>query len=249
MEIVALDRVFFGYRQDHPILLDFSLKVSPGENLVVLGESGSGKSTLLYLILGLVQPLSGTVRVFGEIMSGKKERFFYPIRRRIGMVFQQGALFDSMTVAENLLFPLRNRDNLSPEEKLAEVREKLEFVGLGSFMNRYPRELSGGQRKRVAIARALMGNPELILYDEPTTGLDPITAGMILEVIQRIRERYATTAIIVTHELAYAYEIADRVVMVREGRIYYNGGVEEFRRSPDPYLKNYRSMTEELKKS
>jgi phospholipid/cholesterol/gamma-HCH transport system ATP-binding protein len=247
MEIVSLDRIYFGYRRDRLVLRDLSLKVFKGENLVVLGESGSGKSTLLYLILGLVQPLSGIIRVFGETLTGKKERHLYPIRRRIGMVFQHGALFDSMTVAENLLFPLRKREDLSPEEKRDEVLEKLEFVGLADFMNRYPRELSGGQRKRIAIARALIGNPELILYDEPTTGLDPITARMILEVIEKIRERYATTAIIVTHELVYAYEIADRVVMVREGQIYYNGRVEEFRRSPDPYLRDFRSTTEEMK--
>lgn len=240
--LVELEHVTFGYTRERPVLKDFSLKVCKGENLVVLGESGSGKSTLLYLILGLVHPQKGEVRVFGTRVSGERERHLYPIRQRIGMVFQHGALFDSLTVEGNLLFPLRHRADLSEEEKRAEVEEKLRFVGLSEFARRYPNALSGGQRKRVAIARALMGNPELILYDEPTTGLDPLTAQRIIEVILRIKREYATTAIIVTHELSYAYLVADRVIMVREGELYYNGGVEEFRDSQDPYLKTYRSL-------
>lgn len=243
MAIVELEGVNFGYGGHHLVLRNFSLRVERGENLVVLGESGSGKSTLLYLILGLIHPQSGTVRVLGRKVSGERERYLYPIRHRIGMVFQHSALFDSITVLENLLFPLRHRHDLSQEQKLAESYEKLRFVGLEEFSSRYPNALSGGQRKRVAIARALMGNPELILYDEPTTGLDPLTAQRILEVILRIKEELGTTAIIVTHELAYAYRVADRVAMVKEGELYYNGGVEEFRSSPDPYLKSFRSLT------
>jgi len=219
--------------------LTFSL--SARETLVILGESGTGKSTILHLILGLIKPQEGKVTVFGEDLLPLQERALYPLRKRIGMVFQHGALFDSLTVEENLAFRLRNDPDHREDKVLKEVEEKLQFVGLWEFRKRYPRELSGGQKKRVAIARALVGNPELLLYDEPTTGLDPLTAGRIIEVMERVKEIYGTPSIVVTHELPYAYRLADRVLLLREGAVHFSGGVEEFRSSRDNYIVHYRS--------
>lgn len=229
-------RVRFG----GPWVLDgVSLELKHGETLVVFGESGSGKSTLLSLILGLLHPEGGEVKVFGERVSHRHERELYPLRRRIGMVFQHGALFDSETVAANVGFRLI-RAGVDKEAVAAEVREKLAFVGLGGYEDRLPGQLSGGQRKRVAIARAMVGNPPVMLYDEPTTGLDPITARKLIEVIQRIRRELGTASIIVTHELHYAYGVADRVVLIRDGKIYFEGSAAEFRASQDPYIAEFR---------
>jgi phospholipid/cholesterol/gamma-HCH transport system ATP-binding protein len=229
-------RVRFG----GPWVLDgVSLTLGHGETLVVFGESGSGKSTLLSLILGLLHPEGGGVRVLGEQVSHRHERELYPLRRRIGMVFQHGALFDSETVATNVGFRLI-RAGMARSDVEAEVREKLAFVGLDGYEERLPGQLSGGQRKRVAIARAMVGNPPVMLYDEPTTGLDPITARKLIEVIQRIRRELGTASIIVTHELHYAYGVADRVILIRDGKIYFEGSAAEFRASRDPYIAEFR---------
>lgn len=229
-------RVRFG----GPWVLDgVSLTLEHGETLVVFGESGSGKSTLLSLILGLLHPEGGEVKVFGERVSHRHERELYPLRRRIGMVFQHGALFDSETVAANVGFRLI-RAGVDKAAVAAEVREKLAFVGLEGYEDRLPGQLSGGQRKRVAIARAMVGNPPVMLYDEPTTGLDPITARRLIEVIQRIRRELGTASIIVTHELHYAYGVADRVLLIRDGSVYFEGSAAEFRASRDPYIAEFR---------
>lgn len=239
---IAVDDVAVHF--NGPWVLDgVSLHVRPGETVVILGESGSGKSTLLSLILGLIHPLRGSVHVLGAQVSHRHERQLYPIRDRIGMVFQHGALFDSETVANNVGYRLRR--NADPARRASferEVHEKLDFVGLGEFAGRLPGELSGGQRKRVAIARAMVGDPPILLYDEPTTGLDPITARRLIEVIQRIRRERGTTSVIVTHELHYAYGVADRVVLIRDGRVYFEGTSAEFRSSDDPYIVDFRSM-------
>lgn len=225
-----------------PVLDNLTLAVTEAQTLVVLGESGSGKSTLLSLILGLLHPEKGEVYVRGVKISGQHERVIYPVRKQIGMVFQHGALFDSETVKVNIGFRLLREPNPDMAAVEREVAEKLAFVGLDGYGERYPSELSGGQKKRVAIARAMVGNPAIMLYDEPTTGLDPITARKVLEVIERIKQELGTTSIVVTHELHYAYSIADRVVLIRNGRIYFDGTATEFRTSTDPYVVEFRSM-------
>ncbi|RMF12853.1 MAG: ATP-binding cassette domain-containing protein [Candidatus Dadabacteria bacterium] len=228
-----------------PVLHEFNLSVPSSQTLVVLGESGSGKSTMLGAILGLIRPQRGEVEVFGERVDALSERQLHPVRARIGMVFQYGALFDSETVAENVGFRIRQQPRFDAARFEREVQEKLEFVGLAEFRDRLPGELSGGQKKRVAIARALVGDPALMLYDEPTTGLDPITARKVLEVIRRIREEFGTTSIVVTHELHYAYYIADRVILIRNGRVVFDGTPEAFRAADDPYIVEFRSMEAE----
>lgn len=224
------------------VLADFSLDFKKSETVVVLGESGSGKSTMLSLILGLIQPQKGEVHVLGHRVDGQRERNLYPLRQQIGMVFQYGALFDSETVANNVGFRIRRTPELGEDDFEHEVSEKLNFVGLPDYRDRLPGELSGGQKKRVAIARAMVGNPAIMLYDEPTTGLDPITAKMVLEVLKRIKEELGTTSIVVTHELHYAYYIADRVVLIRQGKVHFDGTTDEFRNADDPYVLEFRSM-------
>lgn len=224
------------------VLQDFSLDICKSETVIVLGESGSGKSTMLSLILGLIQPLKGEVHVLGQRVDGRRERDLYPLRQQIGMVFQYGALFDSETVEANVGFRLKRSPEFSQADIEREVVEKLDFVGLPEMRQRLPGQLSGGQKKRVAIARAMVGNPAIMLYDEPTTGLDPITAKRVLEVLKRIKEELGTTSIVVTHELHYAYYIADRVILIQKGRIVFDGSTDAFRQSSDPYILEFRSM-------
>jgi len=228
-----------------PVLDALSLRIDAGETVVIFGESGSGKSTMLMLALGLLHPNQGDVCVFGERVSGRSERRLRKLRERIGIVFQHGALFDSETVYDNVGFRLRQKTGVSADALDREVQEKLSFVGLDDYAHRYPGELSGGQRKRVAIARALVGDPEIILYDEPTTGLDPITARKVLDVLRRIRNELGTTSVVVTHELHYAYSVARRVVLLRNGGIGFDDTPAAFRASTDPYIMEFRSMAPE----
>ncbi len=225
-----------------PVLRDFNLKIDKAETVIVLGASGSGKSTMLSLILGLIHPLKGQVFVGGDRVDGQREADLYPIRQKIGMVFQHGALFDSETVATNVGFRILRTPFHEPEYFASEVSEKLAFVGLSEYGERLPGELSGGQRKRVAIARAMVGNPEIMLYDEPTTGLDPITARKVLSVLTRVKEELGTTSIVVTHELHYAWHVGDRVVLIRDGTVAFDGTPDQFRDSTDPYIVEFRSM-------
>lgn len=242
--VIALDDVRVSYGAE-PVLDDFSFAVRGGETVVVFGESGSGKSTVLMLILGLLHPDAGRVEVVGQQISGQKESALYPIRRRIGMVFQHGALFDSETVERNIGFRMLQTPDPDYQAYRREVAEKLAFVGLSDYGDRFPGELSGGQRKRVAIARAMVGNPEIMLYDEPTTGLDPITARKVLDVMRRVKTELGTTSVVVTHELHYAYTIADRVVLIRDGWVVFDGTPEMFRASDDPFIREFRSMGSE----
>ncbi|XP_060084888.1 ATP-dependent 6-phosphofructokinase 1-like [Ylistrum balloti] len=221
--------------------------------LMVAGRVGAGYASELGTMvvteqisalraLGLIQPLKGSIHVLGERIDGRKERALYPIRKDIGMVFQHGALFDSETVEANVGFRLTRTPNIDHNIIEHEVQEKLSFVDLPEYRNRFPGELSGGQKKRVAIARAMVGNPTIMLYDEPTTGLDPITARKVLTVIKRIKEELGTTSLVVTHELHYAYYIADRVILIRDGSIFFDGTTQAFRQSKDPYIVDFRSL-------
>ena len=222
------------------ILEGVSFLVERGECLVVMGASGVGKSTVLRLVLGILRPDQGSVVVTGTDMTEAGEDERDAVRERLGMVFQGGALFDSMTVGENVGFRLYERGELTEEEIAEEVREKLSFVDLEpEVAELMPAELSGGMRKRVALARAMIGEPDIILYDEPTTGLDPITSETIDQLIIKLRKSRDTASIVVTHELDSAFSIGTRFGMLHRGHIIFDGPKEEFLNSPDPYIQEF----------
>ncbi len=200
------------------VLQGIDLDVRPGKNLVILGPSGSGKSVLLKHLIGLLRPDRGRVFFHDEEISAMREKDLTRVRRQMGFLFQNGALFDSMTVEENLCFPMAQHGEGTAAERKERAREVLVMVGLDGLQTRLPEELSGGQRKRVALARAIVLKPELILYDEPTTGLDPVRSDLINELILRLRERLGAAAVVVTHDLASARKVADRILMLHQGR-------------------------------
>ena len=216
--IVRLDHVCksFGGME---VLRDLCLDVQRGQTTVIIGPSGCGKTVLLRHIVLLVRPDSGRVFFDGADITDADERDLVPVRRRMGFLFQSGALFDSMTVAENIHFPLIEHGTLEAEALESRCRQVLRLVGLDGLQGRMPENLSGGQRKRVALARAIALNPELILYDEPTTGLDPIRADLINELILKLKKELKITAVVVTHDMASARKVGDRIVMLDQGRI------------------------------
>lgn len=227
----------FGERQ---ILHNVDLKLFKGENLVVLGRSGTGKSVLIKLISGLLKPDSGQINVLGEVVNDLNERDLMQLRLKIGFSFQNSALYDSMTVRENLEFPLvRNKRNLTRKEIDREVEDVLEGVGLSQAINQMPSELSGGQKKRIGIARTLILRPDIMLYDEPTAGLDPITCLDINTLINEVQERYKTSSIIITHDLSCAKMVGDRMVMLLDGRFERQGKFAEIFDTDDDRVKPF----------
>ncbi len=211
------------------ILDDVSLKVHEGEVFVIMGGSGSGKSTLLRYILALARPTSGTIRVLGRDIVNSRPSELYELRKKIGVSFQSGALFTSMSVGENLILPLREHTDLDRKTMEIMARLKLEVVGLAGFENLMPAELSGGMLKRAALARAVVMDPKLLFCDEPSSGLDPIVAAAIDELILRLRDALGMTVVIVTHQLESAFKIADRMVVLDSGKILVTGTIEEVR--------------------
>lgn len=225
---------------DNHVLKSFSMFLSEGENVVVLGKSGSGKSVLIKCIIGLLQADFGSVRVMGSEVSAMSARELDLLRANIGFLFQSNALYDSMTVRENLEFPLRrHRRDLTQEEREQLVMEALNDVGLPHTLNYLPVELSGGMKKRIALARALMLKPRIILYDEPTTGLDPITAREISSLIVRIQKRYNTSSIIISHDMNCVRATANRVVLLIDGRSYCEGTTQLLSESTDENVKAF----------
>ena len=225
---------------DLHVLRNVEIKLYNGENLVVLGRSGTGKSVLIKLISGLLQPDSGNIDVLGHRVNELNERELQQLRLRIGFSFQNSALYDSMTVRENLEFPLvRNKRNLSRAEIDREVEDVLDGVGLSQAINQMPSELSGGQRKRIGIARTLILRPDIMLYDEPTAGLDPITCLDINSLINAVQERYKTSSIIITHDLACAKQVGDRMVMLLDGRFERQGTFDEIFDTDDERVKPF----------
>jgi phospholipid/cholesterol/gamma-HCH transport system ATP-binding protein len=221
------------------ILRGIDLDVTTGATCVVLGRSGGGKSVLLKHIVGLLKPDSGEVLVEGENIAGVPERKLGALRKRVGVLFQSGALFDSMSVEENIAFPLRETGVKDPAELRDRVAEALEMVDLAGEQKKMPSSLSGGMRKRVGLARTIVSRPQCILYDEPTTGLDPIATDSINRLIRRLQKRLSVTSVVVTHDMKTAYHTADRVAFLHEGRIYFNGTVAELRAAGDPVLQDF----------
>ena len=222
------------------VLRGVDLDLFNGENLVVLGRSGTGKSVLIKLISGLLKPDTGTIEVLEEHVDELDEKELQQLRLKIGFSFQNSALYDSMTVRENLEFPLvRNKRHLSRKEINHEVEDVLDAVGLLPTLNQMPSELSGGQRKRIGIARTLILRPEIMLYDEPTAGLDPITCIEINGLINEVQEKYKTSSIIITHDLACAKSVGDRIVMLLDGRFERAGSFDEIFDTDDGRVKPF----------
>ncbi len=224
---------------DDEVLRGVDLDVFHGETLVILGSSGGGKSVLLKHLPGLLRPTGGTIEVDGVEISKLHDRSLGPVRRQMGVMFQGGALFDSLTVAENVAFPLRESGLKDEEEIARRVTEALEIVKLPGEEDKLPSALSGGMRKRVALARAVVNKPACVLYDEPHSGLDPITADSIDHLIKHLQQERGITNIVVTHELRSVFRIADRVVFLKEGKVHWTGTPDELREAKDPVLKAF----------
>jgi len=228
-----------------PVLKNLSFEVERGECFVILGRSGSGKSVTLRQLNGLEKPDSGTVLFDGIDITALSERELVPVRIRVAMLFQGGALFDSMSVYENVAFPIREHTRLAESEIRQRVREKLAAVRLEGIESRLPAALSGGMKKRVALARSLALDPEVVLFDEPTTGLDPMTSATIANLIQAARRSYEVTSVVVTHDLALARKIADRLAFIDNGRFRFLGTWAEAEASPDSLLARFLAGEEE----
>lgn len=237
--VISISKLHKSFGDNH-VLQGIDLELYRGENLVVLGRSGTGKSVLIKIIVGLLKPDSGTVKVFDKEVDklGKKE--LMDLRLKMGFLFQHSALYDSMTIRENLEFPLvRNKRNISRKEIDESVRDVLEAVGLSDTINQLPSELSGGQQKRIGLARTLIMKPEIIFYDEPTTGLDPLTSGEINDLINEVQEKYKTSSIIITHDLTCAKDTGDRIFMMMNGKFIRHGGFEEVFDTSDERIRGF----------
>jgi phospholipid/cholesterol/gamma-HCH transport system ATP-binding protein len=222
-----------------PVLRGVDLTVAPGELMVVIGRSGGGKSVLLRHILRLVRPDAGRITIGAHEVTRLRGRALDGVRERFGVVFQGGALFDSMTVLENVLFPVKEKSRLPAEKILSRAQEALAWVGLADMGHKFPAEISGGMRKRVAIARALVTEPRVVFLDEPTTGLDPILVNSIHHLIVTLHRKFSFTAVMVSHEIPEIFQIADRVAMLHEGRIRQVGTPAEIEGSEDPVVRAF----------
>ena len=218
---------------------DLNLKIKSDRFLAIIGRSGCGKSVLLKYILALMMPDKGEIWVDGLCVNKASEKDLNQMRRHCGMVFQTAALFDSLTVAENVAFAFHQDTSLTPSQKRSMAREKLKWVGLEQSIDQFPSELSGGMRKRVAIARAIATNPRVILYDEPTTGLDPITSDKINRLMRELHERIEGISIVVTHDMKSAYAVCDEIAMIYNGQVIVHDTIEEMRKQKNPYVKQF----------
>ncbi|MDP2089544.1 MAG: ATP-binding cassette domain-containing protein [Flavobacteriaceae bacterium] len=222
------------------VLKNMSLQLFKGENLVVLGKSGSGKSVLIKCIVGLLNSDSGSINVLGENMNALNKNELDKMRQKIGFLFQSGALYDSMTVKQNLEFPLRRiKQHLTEKEIEEKVKEVLENVGLADALHKMPSQLSGGMRKRISLARTIIVDPMIMLYDEPTTGLDPVTSDEISTLINDVQQKYKTSSIIITHDLKCARNTANRIIMITDGTVYKEGKLADFENSTDPLITSF----------
>ena len=260
--ILRLDNVSLAFDDDAKVLDGVSLDMRAGDTKIILGAAGAGKSVMLKVALGLLKPTAGRIHLFGQDVTGYTENQWYDVRGRVGVLFQEGGLFDSLTIEENVAYPLVNRSSKTAEEVHPHVEEALRFVELGNTLDKFPSELSGGMRRRVGIARAGISDPALLLYDSPTAGLDPITANNIMSLIIQERETRNATSAIVTHRFQDGHIMANfrynseskrleripvdsplrlrtRFIVMREGRIVFEGGEPELDASPDPYIAKF----------
>lgn len=230
------------------VLKGINLQLFEGENLVVLGKSGSGKSVLIKCIVGLLKANSGNINVLGENTKDLNIKSLSELRKKIGFLFQSGALYDSMTVRQNLEFPLKRiRKDLSDTDIDAKIIEVLENVGLPEAIDKMPSELSGGMKKRIGLARTIIVDPSIMLYDEPTTGLDPVTSYEISLLINDIQKKYKTTSIIITHDIECARTVANRVIMLKDGEVYKEGNLSDFETSNDELITSYFKFKNKIK--
>jgi len=260
--VVEFDRVALRFEEKH-VLQGVSFQLESGETKIILGAAGAGKSVVLKLTMGLLRPDSGRIFVLGEEITRLREEELFPVRQKLGMVFQEGALFDSLTVAENVGYVFGRMPQVSPEEAERRVREALRFVGLEHTLEQRPSELSGGMRRRVAIARALVGEPRILLYDSPTAGLDPITATLIMALVVKQRDVGRASSLLVTHRIQDALRLAlsyydpereqllpagrdggrrdthTRFLVLRDGEIAFHGSVQELLAKQDPYVQRF----------
>ena len=236
--MIQLDNVYKAFN-GKPVLSGFTLEVREGETMVIIGYSGTGKSVAIKHIVGLLEPDKGTVFVDGLEVPKLSRKELYALRARIGYVFQFSALFDSLTVADNVAMGLRKQGTLSPSEIEARVLEALELVDLPSAGDSLPADLSGGMRKRVGIARAIALRPKYLLYDEPTTGLDPVTSAVINELMLRMQKTLGVTGIVITHDMRSAYTVGTRIAMLYEGKVRAVGTVDEIKHTDDPVVRQF----------
>ncbi|MDZ4203406.1 MAG: ATP-binding cassette domain-containing protein [Bacteroidales bacterium] len=237
--VIEINNLRIGF-DNQEVIKNVSLKLFNGENLVVLGKSGSGKSVLIKCIVRLLNPDEGTIKVFGENVRELSMEGLGELRKKIGFLFQSGALYDSMSVKQNLEFPLRRiKRNLTQKEIDEKVKEVLENVGLSDSIDRMPSQLSGGMRKRISLARTIIVDPMIMLYDEPTTGLDPVTSDEISSLINDVQKKYKTSSIIITHDIECSRATANRIIMLQDGEVYMEGKLEEFEKSTVPSIKSF----------
>lgn len=243
IEVDAIHKSF----DDHVVLQDVSFRVGAGESVAVIGRSGTGKSVLLKHLVGLLMPDAGEVRVDGAVLNGMAERELLKVRRRFGMLFQGAALFDSMSVFDNIAFPLRRAGEADEGEIAARVAEMLRLVELPGVEAKMPSELSGGMRKRVGLARAIVHRPAVVLYDEPTTGLDPVVSDSIDQLMMRVRDEFNVTSIAVTHDMRCARRLGQRIIYLRNGQVYLDAPAGEFFNSVDPVVSRFIEGVADLK--
>jgi len=237
--VISIRKLYKSFDENH-VLQGVDLELYKGENLVVLGRSGTGKSVLIKIIVGLLKADRGTVKVFDKEVDKLDKKELMELRLKIGFLFQHSALYDSMTIRENLEFPLvRNKRNISGKEIDDSVKDVLEAVGLSDTINQLPSELSGGQQKRIGLARTLIMKPEIIFYDEPTAGLDPLTSSEINDLINDVQEKYKTSSIIITHDLTCAKDTGDRILMMKDGKFIRQGDFEEVFDTSDETIRGF----------
>ena len=238
-KIIDINNLRKGFGEQQ-VLKNVSMQLFNGENLVVLGKSGSGKSVLIKCMVSLLKTDDGTINILGENAGTLDSEGLGELRKKIGFLFQSGALYDSMTVKQNLEFPLRRiRQDLTQKEIDEKVKEVLENVGLLDALDKMPSQLSGGMRKRISLARTIVVDPMIMLYDEPTTGLDPVTSDEISSLINDVQKKYKTSSIIITHDIECARNTANRVMMLKDGEIYMEGKLEMFENSTDEVIKGF----------
>jgi phospholipid/cholesterol/gamma-HCH transport system ATP-binding protein len=224
---------------EQTVLAGINFELESGKVTCILGRSGTGKSVLLKLLIGLESPDAGSIRLVGQDLSSASPHQLNEARKKVGFLFQQAALYDSMTIGENVAFPLRRHTTLSSDDRLARVHQLLASVGMDRELDKMPSDLSGGMRKRVGLARALALDPVLVMFDEPTAGLDPITAAEIADLIVELREKHHVTSIVVTHNLRTAKTVADRLIVLNRGKTLFDGTFDDFNRSENPFIAEF----------